>query len=254
MEPLRGGAPVAKVVMFCDDHTGPEGLGADAIGELKRTTLPLLESAAMSTADASKAIASVPATFGASVNVDTSSTDHVLRLGTVGAIHQHVSDVRRGHESGHQSRNDDRIARHRDVRRGQRRGGHRLCRRRDRLCRRRDGLCRRRDGLVVVVTGLVVVVTGFVVVVTGFVVVVTGLVVVVTGLVVVVTGLVVVVTGGGADTVTLPGVPVTYGTGSAVVQPTGTTSMVLFVVRKATVAENPETRMLGESVGRHCAA
>src|ERR1039457_2638191 len=100
-------------------------------------------------------------------------------------------------------------------------------------------------GFVVVVPGLVVVVTGFVVVVTGFVVVVTGFVVVVTGFVVVVTGLVVVVVGGGgADTVTLPGALVTYGTGCPVVQPTCKTSMVLFVVRNATVAESPLTRML----------
>src|ERR1700690_1437685 len=76
IEPLRGGAPVARDVMFCDDHTG--GLGVDVIGELKSSTLPLLESDAMSTAEASEAMASVPATFGAAVNVDTSSTDHVL--------------------------------------------------------------------------------------------------------------------------------------------------------------------------------
>src|ERR1039458_2286938 len=108
-------------------------------------------------------------------------------------------------------------------------------------------------GLVVVVTGFVVVVPGFVVVVTGFVVVVTGLVVVVTGLVVFVTGLVVVVTGfvvvveggaGGALTVTLPGVLLKKGTGSPVDQPTCRTSMVLVVVRKATVAERPLTRTL----------
>src|ERR1019366_10824751 len=94
-------------------------------------------------------------------------------------------------------------------------------------------------GSVVVVAGFVVVVTGFVVVVSGFVVVVTGFVVVVTGFVVVV-----VVGGGGADTVTLTGALVTYGTGCPVVQPTCKTSMVLFVVRNATVAESPLTRML----------
>src|ERR1039457_2954118 len=94
-------------------------------------------------------------------------------------------------------------------------------------------------GSVVVVTGFVVVVTGFVVVVTGFVVVVPGFVVVVTGFVVVV-----VVGGGGADTVTLPGALVTYGTGCPVVQPTCKTSIVLFVVRNAPVAESPLTRML----------
>jgi hypothetical protein len=109
-------------------------------------------------------------------------------------------------------------------------------------------------GFVVVVTGLVVVVapalvvvvTGFVVVVTGFVVVVTGLVVVVTGLVVVVTGVVVVVVGaaGAVATVTLPGVLVMNGTGSPLDQPTCSTSIVLLVVRNATVPERPLTRML----------
>ena len=111
------------------------------------------------------------------------------------------------------------------------------------------------EGSVVVVTGFVVVVTGLVVVVvppalvvvvTGLVVVVTGLVVVVTGFVVVVTGFVVVVVGGGggALTMTLPGVLVMKGTGSPADQPTCRTSMVLFVVRKAIVAERPLTRTL----------
>jgi hypothetical protein len=99
-------------------------------------------------------------------------------------------------------------------------------------------------GSVVVVTGLVVVVTGFVVVVVdlGFVV-----VVVPPALVVVVTGFVVVVMGntGGAVTVTLPGVLVMNGTGCPVDQPTWSTSIVLVVVRKATVAVRPFTRMLG---------
>src|SRR5665213_604214 len=87
---------------------------------------------------------------------------------------------------------------------------------------------------------------GSVVAVTGVVVVVVGLVVVVTGLVVVVTGLIVVVVGGAdwAVTVTLPGVPVMNGTGYPVDQPTWRTSIVLVVVRKATVAESPFTRML----------
>src|SRR5665213_1937875 len=114
-------------------------------------------------------------------------------------------------------------------------------------------------GSVVAVTGVVVVVVdlgfvvvvvppAFVVVVTGFVVVVVppAFVVVVTGLVVVVTGLIVVVVGGAdsAVTVTLPGVPVMNGTGYPVDQPTWRTSIVLVVVRKATVAESPFTRML----------
>jgi hypothetical protein len=104
-------------------------------------------------------------------------------------------------------------------------------------------------GWVVVVTGLVVVVTAFVVVVTAFVVVVTAFVVVVTGFVVVVTGFVVVVVGGvggagGVVTVTLPGVPVMNGTGWPADQPTWSISIVLVVVRKATVAESPFTRML----------
>jgi hypothetical protein len=165
MEPLSGGAPVAKVVMFCDDHT--EGLGVDAIGELKRTTLPLLESAAMSTADASKAMASVPATFGASVNVDTSRTDHELRP-TPLALYTSRSPM------------FDVVTKV-GTNPGMTIGSLATA--------TFDG------GSVVVVTGFVVVVTGFVVVVTGFVVVVTGFVVVVTGLVVVVTGFVVVVTG-----------------------------------------------------------
>jgi hypothetical protein len=105
-------------------------------------------------------------------------------------------------------------------------------------------------GWVVVVTGLVVVVTAFVVVVTAFVVVVTAFVVVVTAfVVVVVTGFVVVVVGGvggagGVVTVTLPGVPVMNGTGWPADQPTWSISIVLVVVRKATVAESPFTRML----------
>jgi hypothetical protein len=103
--------------------------------------------------------------------------------------------------------------------------------------------------VVVVPPTLVVVVTGWVVVVTAFVVVVTAFVVVVTGLVVVVTGLVVVVVGGvggagGVVTVTLPGVPVMNGTGWPADQPTWSISIVLVVVRKATVAERPFTRML----------
>jgi hypothetical protein len=103
--------------------------------------------------------------------------------------------------------------------------------------------------VVVVPPTLVVVVTGWVVVVTGLVVVVTAFVVVVTGLVVVVTGLVVVVVGGvggagGVVTVTLPGVPVMNGTGWPADQPTWSISIVLVVVRKATVAESPFTRML----------
>src|SRR5579863_2780305 len=101
--------------------------------------------------------------------------------------------------------------------------------------------------VVVVVPGFVVVVTGLVVVVVGdFVVVVTGFVVVVTGFVVVVTGFVVVVVGGAicTVTVTLPGVLIMYCTGSPAVQPSWRTSIVLFVVRKATVADSPFTRML----------
>jgi hypothetical protein len=108
-------------------------------------------------------------------------------------------------------------------------------------------------GSVVVVTGFVVVVVdfGFVVVVVPptLVVVVTGWVVVVTAFVVVVTGLVVAVVGGvggagGVVTVTLPGVPVMNGTGWPADQPTWSISIVLVVVRKATVAESPFTRML----------
>jgi hypothetical protein len=103
--------------------------------------------------------------------------------------------------------------------------------------------------VVVVPPTLVVVVTGWVVVVTGLVVVVTAFVVVVTGFVVVVTGFVVVVVGGvggagGVVTVTLPGVPVMNGTGWPADQPTWSISIVLVVVRKATVAESPFTRML----------
>src|SRR5579863_3448738 len=59
IEPLNGGAPDAAPVTFVADHAGElmivveVGPGIDVIGEPKSSALPLLESAAMSTAVAS---------------------------------------------------------------------------------------------------------------------------------------------------------------------------------------------------------
>src|SRR5580692_2811175 len=76
-DPLSGGAFVAVPVTLSADHTGAAILleGELVIGDAKSSTSPLLVSAAMSTPDAPEDIESVPATFGASVNVVTSSTD-----------------------------------------------------------------------------------------------------------------------------------------------------------------------------------
>ena len=61
------------------------GPGVELIGVLKSSALPLLDSAAMSTAVATKAMESVPATLGAWVSVDTSSTDQVASEGPFGS-------------------------------------------------------------------------------------------------------------------------------------------------------------------------
>src|ERR1700677_3563791 len=81
-DPLSGGAPVAAPVTLSADHTGAATLLESELesGDAKSSTLPLLVSAAISTPDVSNDIDSAPATFGASVNVVTSSTDHELSV------------------------------------------------------------------------------------------------------------------------------------------------------------------------------
>ncbi len=65
IEPLSGGAPAATLVTFVADHTGAlitlvvsavkvvAVVGVEVIGDANSSTLPLLESAAMSTLEAS---------------------------------------------------------------------------------------------------------------------------------------------------------------------------------------------------------
>jgi hypothetical protein len=241
IDPLRGGAPVATLVMSSAPHTG-SGRATwlvsetdGGVGVLNSSTEPTLVKAATSTDVALYAMASVPLTLGAWVSVVTSRVVHELSVGPVFVYKSRSPTLEVVTNDGTSP--------------GMTIGSLATVTLELGIVVVVGGFVEVvvDTGLVVVVAGFVVVVPGFVVVVTGLVVVVAGLVVVVTGLVVVVAGLVVVVVGVGACavTVTLPAVAVMNGTGWPCAQPSCSISMVFVTERYATRAVRPLTKMLG---------